>query len=1373
MIIDFETTLPIVLSTRYKSHLGQLHNVHDIRYTHNLNAPDELYFVVDKYMDDYQEPLWDKIEDLKLIYVKGSQGIGGSNTDNAKGIDEYFEINVTLNEQDNNQKIITARTLCEAELSQVNLYNFEINTEDDIARADYEPTLFYNPDKPDTSLLHRVLAKAPAYGIKHVDASLAAMQRSFSINGASVYDFLVNDCAEEFNCLFLFNSTDRTVSVYDLYTVCNDCGHRGDYTDSCPECGGHNLRYYGNDTTILVSVENLTDKIEYATNADRIKNCFKLEAGDDLMTSTVRLLNPNGSDYIYYFSDEQKNDMPEELVKKLDNYNEDYDYYMNEFPIKVKDYQKYNDLVDKYKAYTDKTFEYIPAEIKGYSGLISRLYSAIDFSSFLQSSMMPDAETGDINATTEADKLIQSRLSPVGLSRLSSSTSRATIEAAIVNYSKVYIRTGYVKVETENGQLEYTDTIPSSWRGRFKITNYSDSTDIAYTDTMNISITDNVQDFIEQKIRKNIAADASDDSGIFNVLLIEDQEQFKGALKYYSANRLISFRDAIDSVLGILIEEGGGTEESELYDEFYSPYYLKLQACEDELDQRQHDIEILDGISDTNGNMLTNGIRQNITGIIDYIHEKLDFEGYLGEELLKIFSSYRREDVYSNSNYISDGLDNPGVVERAGEFLELARKDIFKSGNYQHSISSGLYNLLTMEEFSPLAAGFDLGNWIRVRVDDQIYRLRLISYEMDFENPGNLSVEFSDVTKSASGMNDINSILNAAASLASSYGHIEAQASNGSDAQKTLEKMRAEGLSSALYQIKNADTEEITLDKTGLLARSYNDVSDVYEDNQLKITHNILAFTSDNWRTVMTALGLMTYKLDGRQFTDYGLNANYVIAGKVIAGDIYSANYTSAGKGSHINLNDGSFSLADSRIVYDGADLLKFNNVYITWDTVNPIPTSSVSGLDDSLKTADRNLARYLSGGGSTALSSDYVISPYLGGGYLDITDGINSVIIDPHNITEKNYVFLVKNKNGNVVSIDTSGNAVFNGQIGAAGLSVLNNNGTVTGGIYNDSGQLKIGAVNSNYYTLLTGDIHCNKAFYTPWSILGGDYCGMKTYGWQDWFNEDNVQTGAIYSESTNRNNVGLWIEARNGGSLKLHTLGTPKAVDSNGEVTEWNDDNGVIDVLDTAIFRSSLNVGRDESKPLISMGYDLDTASSSDDTKNYFSYMDFKYNTHESTTEYDEETGQTVHRTTIRSMNSGHIYSKYNNLHIATDDSATGKIYLTSSNGICIEGDLEYSGNLAKASSERYKKNIKSITSEQSDRLSGLNPVEFDYIENDRHSYGLIAEETARIMPEIVNFKNDVPDSINYVDLIPFLIKKIQDLEKEIDNMKEKLND
>jgi hypothetical protein len=46
----------------------------------------------------------------------------------------------------------------------------------------------------------------------------------------------------------------------------------------------------------------------------------------------------------------------------------------------------------------------------------------------------------------------------------------------------------------------------------------------------------------------------------------------------------------------------------------------------------------------------------------------------------------------------------------------------------------------------------------------------------------------------------------------------------------------------------------------------------------------------------------------------------------------------------------------------------------------------------------NEKLVKCLSGGGTTDIGEDYVISPYLGGGYLHITNPTSklSVIIDP-----------------------------------------------------------------------------------------------------------------------------------------------------------------------------------------------------------------------------------------------------------------------------------------------------------------------------------------------------------------------------------------
>lgn len=801
----------VVLSTRSYEHLGALGNVDtdSISYTANLNSADELSFKIYKTLDGRTEPLWNETIDLKLIWVPE--------------LDEYFEIHINTQDSSDTVKSITATSLCEAELGQTILYNVEINTENDIARDDYVITKFYDPEHPEGSLLHRIISKTPHYHLKSVDASLKDLQRSFHIDGTSVYDFLTGECAEQFHCLFTFDSTDRGISVYDLSD-------------------------FGEDTAVYIDKENLTDSVTFETDADSVKNCFKLEAGDALMTATVRALNPNGSDYLYYMSAEQKSDLPAKLTERLDSY----------------------DLL--YDSYTDE-----------YQALMEDLYKTIDEILYYTSEMMPAAEHAKITASTEAAKLTAANLSPLGLSSVTTSTSVATVNSALKNFAKVYVKTGYVKLEINENAFQYVGKDSNGysygmWKGNFKVTNYSDEDDVAVSDTISIKVYDNYQDFIEQKIKKAIAGDNDEDGSVYDVLSIEDLNAFKAALKLYCLHRLTSFYDAIQGALDVLIEEDQSSENADLYQALYLPYYNKLQACQHEIDVRQKTIDEWQHTYD------------GLEARKKEIQSELNFENYLGEELYRIFCSYRREEKYTNSNYTSDGLNNSELFARAVEFLDAAKEELYRSGEYQHTISTTLHNLLLMPEFEPILDKFEPGNWIRIGMDGDVYRLRLTGYTVNFSDVQTLGVTFSDVTKVRDEVSDMESILSSAKSMATNYGYVSNQASNGQKAQTVFESFREEGLNSALYKIKNAETEDIVFDKHGLLCRSYDDISDSYGDEQFKLTHNILAFTDDNWKTTRAALGKMQITRGGKTEERYGLNADFVLAGYIEGTDIIGGN---------------------------------------------------------------------------------------------------------------------------------------------------------------------------------------------------------------------------------------------------------------------------------------------------------------------------------------------------------------------------------------------------------------------------------------------------------------------------------------------------
>ena len=74
-----------------------------------------------------------------------------------------------------------------------------------------------------------------------------------------------------------------------------------------------------------------------------------------------------------------------------------------------------------------------------------------------------------------------------------------------------------------------------------------------------------------------------------------------------------------------------------------------------------------------------------------------------------------------------------------------------------------------MKEFEPIMDKFKNGNWITFEVDEKIYQLRIVEYDIDFSDTQNIDVTFSDVVYMPDGMSDLQSVLASATKLATSY----------------------------------------------------------------------------------------------------------------------------------------------------------------------------------------------------------------------------------------------------------------------------------------------------------------------------------------------------------------------------------------------------------------------------------------------------------------------------------------------------------------------------------------------------------------------------------------------------------------------------
>jgi len=130
---------------------------------------------------------------------------------------------------------------------------------------------------------------------------------------------------------------------------------------------------------------------------------------------------------------------------------------------------------------------------------------------------------------------------------------------------------------------------------------------------------------------------------------------------------------------------------------------------------------------------------------------------------------------------------------------------------------------------------------------------------------------------------------------------------------------------------------------------------------------------------------------------------------------------------------------------------------------------------------------------------------------------------------------------------------------------------------------------------------------------------------------------------------------------------------------------------------------------------------------------------------------------------------------------DSARTNISPANKVDVLIPKDLIVIGSILNPSDLHLKENIELLSQDKSIDINGvlkLWPVKYNYVQdtNKKLHYGLIAQEVEEFFPELVHTTNrDETDkkststkSVNYIELIPIMLCKMQKMQKEIDVLK-----
>ena len=248
-----------------KRTIGALHT-YDLQTDIMANSANKGTFTVYRYEDGEETRFYEQIENGKYIHL---YGVGWFRVGDVSVVDEGI----------NEYKEITYLSI-ECELGQTDLTSFGSLGIDEDEQGGLDRYCLYNPLDASHSIMHIVLEKNPGWSIRYIDPQISTEYRSFQEDSVDTYSFLTGKVSETYECVFLFDSYERSISAYKLENL-------------------------GKDTGIILNYRNVIKSITMNSTEDDIKTVLTVVGGNDERTNTplgILDVNISGTNQIYDFS---------------------------------------------------------------------------------------------------------------------------------------------------------------------------------------------------------------------------------------------------------------------------------------------------------------------------------------------------------------------------------------------------------------------------------------------------------------------------------------------------------------------------------------------------------------------------------------------------------------------------------------------------------------------------------------------------------------------------------------------------------------------------------------------------------------------------------------------------------------------------------------------------------------------------------------------------------------------------------------------------------------------------------------------------------------------------------------------------------------
>lgn len=304
----------MILHTPYGSSIGSLNKkINDLKYSGTFLGTDEISFTVPYYLTNTKtgkrekNPIYDEIKGDYLVLVT-----------NPFFTDEQGKMFVVKDctEETTDKGYIFKSCLLytlENKLNDKTITDFEGDS-----RLIYDPENKRDDDGIEIGFLNHIFNKT-SWTLGTISPEYQEKHRALRINNSTMLKAL-NDVAKTFDCVFVFDTINKTISVKNLSEI-------------------------GSNKDGYISDRNFIKNLKKTINSSEVKTRLYLYGKDNI---SIQKINPLGQPYIDNLSFFMNEDyMPTDLIQALKNYRQFVESKKPLFEESIAEYNKINTEIDK------------------------------------------------------------------------------------------------------------------------------------------------------------------------------------------------------------------------------------------------------------------------------------------------------------------------------------------------------------------------------------------------------------------------------------------------------------------------------------------------------------------------------------------------------------------------------------------------------------------------------------------------------------------------------------------------------------------------------------------------------------------------------------------------------------------------------------------------------------------------------------------------------------------------------------------------------------------------------------------------------------------------------------------------------------------